>query len=179
MASRVYEITRITTPLPNSKPLRCIRRGLCILDRCKVQVEEWPSLESLFQPPLPAVGHSRLPAPSAEEGTHKMWYIKGWQSSAAPGKREWPTVGSGNHSRPEALWVGAGGWKGGWRADSWTPCPVHLCCSKTLTVSARGGPRMSQKLCHSSQSQSFPFPPQDQSEPPLPRSPLFISSISW
>lgn len=28
---------------------------------------------------------------------------------------------------------------------------------------------MSQKLCHSSQSQSFPFPPQDQSKLPLPR----------
>lgn len=79
--------------------------------------------------------------------------------------------------------VGAAGCRRVWRrcqsGDSWAPSPIHLGCSKTLTVSACGGPRMSQKFCHSSQSLSFPFPPQDQSKPPLPRSPLFISSISW
>lgn len=42
-------------------------------------------------------------------------------------------------------------------------------------MAAHGGLRMLQKPCHSSQSQSFPFPSQDQSKPPLPRNTLFIS----
>lgn len=95
----------------------------------------------------------------------------------APLRSEW-NGGAGVPLQSCGVSGGEMGWESGWWGDVWVLCPVHLCCPETVSQPAVG------RGCHSnpvtlSQSWSFPFPPQDQSESPFHRSPLFISSISW